>query len=139
MFSDIQPVYTKLSSKLKEFLNVFGETPKVNSNCDGDRDSYDAMVLLTGRYDYEEMGGGDPESTSFCLQSFCQNGFLATLYCPHLVETDLFGQNQMQGYIDLFDILIQHRLWATAFPGWFAPGKDCPHSANLPAKPSGSS
>ena len=51
---------------------------------------------------------------------------------------DLFGQNQMQGYIDLFDILIQHRLWATALPGWFAPGKDCPHSANLPAKPSGS-
>ena len=92
MFSDIQPVYTKLSSKLKEFLNVFGETPKVNSNCDGDRDSYDAMVLLTGRYDYEEMGGGDPESTSFCLLSFlffCQIGFLASLCCPHLVKTSL--------------------------------------------------
>merc|ERR1711974_459395 len=24
--------------------------------CDGDRDSYDAMVLLTGRYDFGDMG-----------------------------------------------------------------------------------
>ena len=26
--------------------------PKVNSDCDGDHDSYDAMVLLTGRQDF---------------------------------------------------------------------------------------
>ena len=29
---------------------------KVNSKCDGDRDGYDAMVLLTGRYDFGDMG-----------------------------------------------------------------------------------
>ena len=46
---------------------MFLVTLKVNNDCDADRDSYDAMVLLTGRYDYEEMGGGNPESTSFCL------------------------------------------------------------------------
>ena len=28
----------------------------MNSLCDGDRDSYDAMVLLTGRYDFGDMG-----------------------------------------------------------------------------------
>ena len=33
-------------------------TSKVNSGCDGDRDSYDAMVLLTGRYDWEGLAGG---------------------------------------------------------------------------------
>ena len=30
---------------------------KVNSQCDGDRDSYDAMVLLTGRYDFQDLKG----------------------------------------------------------------------------------
>ena len=30
----------------------------MNSQCDGDRDSYDAMVLLTGRYDYQDMTPG---------------------------------------------------------------------------------
>ena len=27
----------------------------MNSQCDGDRDSYDAMVLLSGRYDFQEI------------------------------------------------------------------------------------
>ena len=30
----------------------------MNSQCDGDRDGYDAMVLLTGRYDYTDMRPG---------------------------------------------------------------------------------
>ena len=30
---------------------------KVNSDCDGERDSYDAMVLLTGRLDLTDVPG----------------------------------------------------------------------------------
>ena len=30
----------------------------MNSGCDGDQDGYDAMVLLTGRYDYRDMRPG---------------------------------------------------------------------------------
>ena len=30
---------------------------KVNSDCDGERDSYDAMVLLTGRLDLKDVPG----------------------------------------------------------------------------------
>ena len=53
-------VYTKLSSKLKYIHTIkesgmFLVTLKVNNDCDADRDSYDAMVLLTGRYDFEEI------------------------------------------------------------------------------------
>ena len=33
---------------------------KVNSQCDGDQDSYDVMVLLTGRYDYQDLKGATP-------------------------------------------------------------------------------
>lgn len=32
-----------------------GFANKVNGNCDGDQDSYDAMVLLTGRYDWKDL------------------------------------------------------------------------------------
>jgi len=32
-----------------------GFANKVNSKCDGDRDAYDAMVLLTGRYDFGDL------------------------------------------------------------------------------------
>ena len=31
---------------------------QVNSQCDGDRDSYDAMILLTGRFDYHDVRPG---------------------------------------------------------------------------------
>ena len=30
----------------------------MNSQCDGDRDSYDAMILLTGRFDYHDVRPG---------------------------------------------------------------------------------
>ena len=51
---------TKMSSKLKYIITkkesgMFLVTLKVNNDCDADRDSYDAMVLLTGRYDFEEI------------------------------------------------------------------------------------
>ena len=51
---------TKMSSKLKYIRTkkesgMFLVTLKVNNDCDADRDSYDAMVLLTGRYDFEEI------------------------------------------------------------------------------------
>ena len=39
--------------KRKVFFRGF--PPKVNSECDGDRDGYDAMVLLTGRFDYHDV------------------------------------------------------------------------------------
>ena len=53
-------VCTKLSSELKYIHTIkesgmFLVTLKVNNDCDADRDSYDAMVLLTGRYDFEEI------------------------------------------------------------------------------------
>ena len=49
-----------MSSKLKYIHTIkesgmFLVTLKVNNDCDADRDSYDAMVLLTGRYDFEEI------------------------------------------------------------------------------------
>ena len=51
---------TMMSSKLKYIITkkesgMFLVTLKVNNDCDADRDSYDAMVLLTGRYDFEEI------------------------------------------------------------------------------------
>ena len=51
---------TMMSSKLKYIHTIkekgmFLVTLKVNNDCDADRDSYDAMVLLTGRYDFEEI------------------------------------------------------------------------------------
>ena len=51
---------TKMSSKLKYIITkkisaMFLVILKVNNDCDADRDSYDAMVLLTGRYDFEEI------------------------------------------------------------------------------------
>ena len=39
----------------KERVFFWGFPPKVNSECDGDRDGYDAMVLLTGRFDYRDV------------------------------------------------------------------------------------
>ena len=30
----------------------------MNGECDGDRDSYDVMILLTGRYDFHDMQAG---------------------------------------------------------------------------------
>jgi len=49
---DSQKLATQMLRKFQAFAN------KVNSQCDGDRDSYDAMVLLTGRYDYRDMRPG---------------------------------------------------------------------------------
>ena len=47
-------IWTQIYSHIKE-SGRFLVTLKVNNDCDGDRDSYDAMVLLTGRYDFEEI------------------------------------------------------------------------------------
>jgi len=49
---DSQLMATQMLRKFQAFAN------KVNSQCDGDRDGYDAMVLLTGRYDYTDMRPG---------------------------------------------------------------------------------
>jgi len=49
---DSQRLATQMLRKFQAFAN------KVNSQCDGDRDGYDAMVLLTGRYDYQDMRPG---------------------------------------------------------------------------------
>ena len=63
--------------KVVFFLRGF--PPKVNSECDGDRDGYDAMVLLTGRFDYRDVlpgrtiffnDKGFPSQTCFFLFFF---------------------------------------------------------------------
>jgi len=49
---DSAQMATEMLRKFQLFAN------KVNSLCDGDRNSYDAMVLLTGRYNYHDMRPG---------------------------------------------------------------------------------
>jgi len=49
---DSQRFMSQMLRKFQTFAN------KVNSQCDGDRDSYDAMILLTGRFDYHDVRPG---------------------------------------------------------------------------------
>merc|ERR1719510_2346177 len=53
------------------------------------------MVLLTGRYDYEEMGGGDPETSSmgYCLTGMVCTSAPALVLTLHLDEEDNIGSH----------------------------------------------
>lgn len=59
---DSQQLATQMLRKFQAFAN------KVNSQCDGDRDSYDAMVLLTGRFDYRDVRPGGSLGYAFTGQ-----------------------------------------------------------------------
>ena len=62
---DSEQFANKLIWKFADYANKVRHVPmslvachQVNSPCDGDRDSYDAMVLLTGRSDFRDMKPG---------------------------------------------------------------------------------
>ena len=55
----------------------------MNSQCDGDRDGYDAMVLLTGRYDFQDMRPGPGFRMSLKFSSYHGIAFRVTNFYIH--------------------------------------------------------
>ena len=50
-------IFLPFTNKVTYFCDKKFGLLKVNSDCDGERDSYDAMVLLTGRLDLTDVPG----------------------------------------------------------------------------------
>ena len=50
-------IFLPFTNKVTYFRDKKFGLLKVNSDCDGERDSYDAMVLLTGRLDLTDVPG----------------------------------------------------------------------------------
>ena len=50
-------IFLPFTNKVTYFRDKKLGLLKVNSDCDGERDSYDAMVLLTGRLDLTDVPG----------------------------------------------------------------------------------